>query len=143
VKVLFVCTANSCRSQMAETWAHHLFPENWVVNSAGLLTHRITSRTRKAMAEVGLDMAGQHSKTFDELDLDSYDLCVTLSQSSSKYFPELADSSRHIKLPISDPMSAEGSDEEIAMAFRIGRDLIKEIVMDVCEGKFAVGKLST
>jgi len=90
VKVLFVCTANSCRSQMAETWAHHLFPENWVVNSAGLLTHRITSRTRKAMAEVGLDMAGQHSKTFDELDLDSYDLCVTLSQSSSKYFPELA-----------------------------------------------------
>jgi arsenate reductase (thioredoxin) len=125
---------------MAETWAHHLFPADWVANSAGLLTHRITSRTKAAMAEVGLDMAGQVSKTFDSLDLDSYDLCVTLSQSSSKYFPELADPDRHIKLPINDPMSAKGSDEEIVEAFRRGRDQIKEIVMDVCEGKLVGGK---
>ncbi len=137
MKILFVCTANSCRSQMAEAWAHHLFPTDWIVESAGLLTHRITGRTKAAMAEVGLDMAGQHSKTFDGLDLDTYDLCVTLSQSSTKYFPELSDQRRHIKLPISDPMSAQGSEEEIVEAFRRGREQIKDIVMDVCEGKFS------
>ena len=91
------------------------------------------------MAEVGLDMSGQFSKTFDGLDLDSYDLCVTLSQSSSKYFPELANPQAHIPIPITDPMSAEGSSEEIAAAFRVGRDRIKEIVMDVCEGKYPSG----
>ncbi len=91
---------------MAETWARHLFPSDWIVESAGLLTHRITSRTKAAMAEVGLDMSGQFSKTFDGLALDSFDLCVTLSQSSSKYFPELANPQAHIQIPISDPMSS-------------------------------------
>ena len=124
---------------MAETWARHLFPSDWVVESAGLLTHRITSRTKAAMDEVGLDMSGQISKTFDGFDLDSFDLCVTLSQSSSKYFPELADPQAHIQIPITDPMSAEGSAEEVAEAFRVGRDRIKEIVMDVCEGKYRAG----
>ncbi len=143
MKVLFVCTANSCRSQMAETWAHHLFGSDWIVESAGLLTHRITSRTKAAMAEVGLDMSDQYSKTFDGLALDTYDLCVTLSQSSSKYFPELADQHRHIKMPITDPMSVAGSEKEIVEAFRRGRDQIKEIVMNVCEGKLAAGNSST
>ena len=131
MKVLFICTANSCRSQMAEAWARHLFPADWTVASGGLLTYRITDKTRAAMAEVGLDMVGQETKTFDKFDLDSFDLVVTLSREAGRYLPALADPSRHLRRPVSDPMSATGSDEEIRTAFGAGRDQIKKIVSDL------------
>ncbi|MCK9996783.1 MAG: arsenate reductase ArsC [Candidatus Krumholzibacteria bacterium] len=131
MRVLFICTANSCRSQMAEAWAHKLFPADWTVLSGGLLTYPISDNTRGAMAEVGLDMAGQKTKTFDQFDLDSFDLVVTLSNEASRYLPRLADPERHLRRPVSDPMSATGSTEEIQTAFRRGRDLIKMIVQDI------------
>jgi arsenate reductase len=131
VKVLFICTANSCRSQMAEAWARHLFPDGWIVDSGGLLTYPITEKTRAAMAEVGLDMAGQQTKTFDQFDLDSYDLVVTLSGEAGRYLPALADPARHFRSPVTDPMSATGSAEEIQAAFRLGRDRIRRIVSDI------------
>jgi arsenate reductase len=131
VRVLFLCTANSCRSQMAEAWAHKLFPAGWTVLSGGLLTYPISDNTRGAMAEVGLDMAGQKTKTFDQFDLDSFDLVVTLSNEAGRYLPSLADPKRHLRRPVTDPMSATGSSEEIQAAFRKGRDGIKLIVQDV------------
>lgn len=135
MKVLFICTANSCRSQMAEAWARHLFPGEWTVDSGGLLTYPITRETRGAMAEVGLDMAGQQTKTFDRFDLDSYDLVVTLSKEAGGYLPSLADPTRHLHRPVTDPMSAKGSAEEILNAFRVGRDRIKQIVQEVISGE--------
>ena len=137
MKVLFICTANSCRSQMAEAWARHLFPAGWTVESGGLLTYPITDKTRAAMAEVGLDMSGQEAKTFDQFDLDSYDLVVTLSKEAGRYLPALADPNRHLHRPVSDPMSATGSAEEIQAAFREGRDRIKGIVRAIVEGRSA------
>ena len=135
MKVLFICTANSCRSQMAEAWARRLFPGEWTVHSGGLLTYPITDKTRGAMAEVGLDMAGQETKTFDRFDLDSFDLVVTLSKEAGGYLPSLAQPSRHLRRPIVDPMSAKGSPEEIREAFRVGRDQIKRIVVDILGGQ--------
>ena len=134
MKVLFICTANSCRSQMAEAWARRLFPAGWTVLSGGLLTYPISDNTRGAMSEVGLDMAGQETKTFDQFDLDSFDLVVTLSNESGRYLPRLADPGRHLRRPVSDPMSATGSSEEIQAAFRLGRDRIKQIVQDILAG---------
>jgi arsenate reductase len=131
MKILFICTANSCRSQMAEAWARHLFPAGWEVSSGGLLTYRITEKTRRAMAEVGLDMAGQDTKTFDRFDLNSFDLVVTLSKEAGLYLPGLAASERHLRRPVTDPMSATGEPEEIEAAFRTGRDLIRQIVLDI------------
>lgn len=131
MKVIFICTANSCRSQMAEAWARHLYPADWTICSGGLLTYRITEKTKAAMAEVGLDMAGQQTKTFDRFDLDTFDLVVTLSKEAGSYLPQLADPSRHLRKPISDPMSSEGSDEEIRTAFREGRDRVKGIVEEI------------
>lgn len=131
MKILFICTANSCRSQMAEAWARHLGPADWTISSGGLLTYRITEKTRNAMAEVGLDMAGQETKTFDGFDLDSFDLVVTLSKEAGLYLPPLADSGRHLRRPVTDPMSATGSDQEVREAFRQGRDQIKQIVQDI------------
>lgn len=128
MKVIFICTANSCRSQMAEAWAHRLFPAGWTIHSGGLLTYPITDDTRRTMAEVGLDMAGQESKTFDQFDLDVFDLVVTLSTEASRYLPGLADPARLLRRPIEDPMSATGPPEKIQDAFRLGRDRIKRIV---------------
>ena len=116
MKVLFVCTANSCRSQMAEAWAHSLFPADWTAASAGLVTHRITERTRWVMEEVGLDMAGQESKTFAAVALDAFDLVVTLSEEAGQFLPPLADPGRLVKRPVDDPMSFRGEPEEVREA---------------------------
>ncbi|MBD3219992.1 arsenate reductase [bacterium] len=131
MRVLFVCTANSCRSQMAEAWARRLFPTGWEVASAGLLTYPISARTRAVMEEVGLDMAGQSPQSIDEVDLDRFDLVVTLGREAGRYLPELADPARHWKRPIDDPMGAEGTPDEVRAAFRRGRDQVRAIVDEV------------
>ncbi len=113
---------------MAEAWAKQLFPADWAVQSAGLLTYRISAKTRAVMAEVGLDMAGQEPKTIDQVDLDSFDLIVTLSKEAGKYLPALARPERHRRLPVDDPMSFQGSPEETRADFRRGRDEIRAIV---------------
>jgi arsenate reductase len=128
MKVLFVCTANSCRSQMAEAWAGALFPPHWQAASAGLLTYRITAKTRAVMAEVGLDMAGQEPKTIDQVELDAFDLVVTLSQEAGQYLPALAHPERHRRHPVADPMAFHGTADATRAEFRRGRDEIRAIV---------------
>lgn len=131
MKVLFVCLANSCRSQMAEAWAKHLFPEGWQAHSGGLLTYPISRKTQAIMAEVGVPMDGQHPKSIDGFDLDGFDLVVTLSRDAGKYLPGLAVPERHWRRPITDPMQAEGTPEEVRAAFREGRDRVRAIVDEV------------
>ncbi|MEN8007365.1 MAG: arsenate reductase ArsC [Candidatus Krumholzibacteriota bacterium] len=134
MNVIFICTANSCRSQMAEAWAGRLFPAEWTACSGGLLTYPITDNTRRAMAEVGLDMAGQETKTFDRFDLDSFDLVVTLSNEAGRYLPVLSHPERHLPRPITDPMSSTGSADEVQAAFGRGRERIKGIVEEIIRG---------
>lgn len=139
MKVLFICTANSCRSQMAEAWARHLFPADWSISSGGLLTYRITEKTRHTMKEVGLDMAGQKTKTIDGFDLDSFDLVVTLSEEAGRFLPPLSDPSRHIRRAMKDPMGVKDDPEVVRQAFRTGRDHIQGIVKAIAEGKITAG----
>lgn len=134
MKVLFICTANSCRSQMAEAWARKLFPDGWEVASCGLVTYPIVQETKAAMQEVGLDLEDQRSQSLDEYDLDRFDLIVTLSRQSGRFLPALRDPSRHVRRPVEDPMSFRGTPEEVAEAFRQGRDRIRQIVEDVVAG---------
>ena len=131
MNVLFVCTANSCRSQMAEAWAHRLFPAGWQAASAGLLVHPIGRRTRAIMAEVGLDLAHQYAKPIDAVDVDGFDLVVDLSAEAGRYLPPLRDPARLWRRPIPDPMEAEGAPEEIRAAFRAGRERARAVVLEV------------
>jgi len=126
-----MCLANSCRSQMAEAWARQLFPDGWEVESAGLITYPIVEKTRAAMAEVGVAMDGQHSKSIDIFELDDFDLIVTLSRQAAQFLPALARPECHLRRPVPDPMSATGSSEEVRTAFAAGRDRIREIVTEV------------
>jgi arsenate reductase len=135
MKIIFLCTANSCRSQMAETWARHLLPEPWEIHSAGLITYPITRDTRNAMREVGLDMIGQESKSLDGYDLDAFDLVVTLSDEAGRFLPQLSDPGRHLHHPLTDPMSATGTAEEIRQAFARARDQIKNLVQQIGAGE--------
>jgi arsenate reductase len=134
VKVLFMCTANSCRSQMAEAWAHSLFPEPWEAASCGLITYPIAEDTRAAMAEVGVGMEGQYSKSLDQIDLDAFDRVVTLSRSAGQYLPRLHDTERHVHWPVPDPMSAVGDRTQVRAAFARGRDQIRTLVAALAAG---------
>jgi len=134
MRILFVCTANSCRSQMAEAWARDLFPEHWQVSSAGLLTYPISRRTKAVMDEVGLDLSNHHSKSIEEVDLESFDMVVTLSKEAEQYLPELRDGAEHRRRAFRDPMGATGNPEEVRRAFREGRqkalDIVQEVISD-------------
>jgi arsenate reductase (thioredoxin) len=146
MKILFVCTANSCRSQMAEGWARHLAPAGWTIASAGLMTYPISRRTRAVMEEVGLDLAGQETKSIDVFDLDSFDLVVTLSEEAGSYLPALQDPQRHWRRPFTDPMAATGTPDEVRQAFRTGRDQARQVVLEVldaCQGPRTSGGLSS
>ncbi|MHB8079287.1 MAG: arsenate reductase ArsC [Candidatus Krumholzibacteriia bacterium] len=129
MRVLFVCTANSCRSQMAEGWARRLWPSDWEAHSAGLVTYPITAATREAMAEAGVDLTGQESKPIDLFWLGDFDLVVTLSEEAARFLPPLDDPARHRHHPVDDPMTARGGPEEIRAAFRRARDEIRAIVV--------------
>jgi len=139
VKVLFVCTANACRSQMAEAWARALFPAGWSAASCGLLPYTVSRRARWVMEEAGVSMEGQESKTFDAVDLASFDLVVTLSEEAGRFLPIPAGGPRHVPVPVDDPMAAEGSPDEVREDFRRCRDQIREIVVGVVEGRFGAG----
>lgn len=128
MNVIFLCTANSCRSQMAEAWARRLFPSDWRAASAGLVTYPVTERTRAAMASAGVAMDGQKSKSLDSFDLDDFDLVVTLSEEAGRFLPPLADPARHLHAPLDDPMAATGPDAEVAACFVRARDRLRELV---------------
>ncbi|MBE0565528.1 MAG: arsenate reductase ArsC [Krumholzibacteria bacterium] len=135
MKVLFVCTANACRSQMAEAWARVLFPAGWSAASCGLFPHRVSERARWVMQEAGVGMDGQESKSYDQVDLDAFDLIVSLSEEAGRFLPEPGDPRRHRRVPVDDPVTATGTVEEIRDAFRAGRQRIRAIVQDVVDGR--------
>ncbi len=103
------------------------------------MTYRITEKTRFTMEEVGLDMGGQETKTIDSHDLDSFDLVVTLSEEAGRFLPLLADPARHIRRPMTDPMSVKGEAEKVRQAFRTGRDHIRGIVQAIVDGDIVAG----
>jgi arsenate reductase len=120
---------------MAEAWARHLFPRDWQIASAGLLTYPITESTRRVMREVGLDLVGQESKTLDRFDLQQFDLIVTLSEEAGRFLPTLERPERHLHRPLTDPMGVEGNPEERLLAFRTARDEIRDLVTGIGSGE--------
>lgn len=89
-KILFLCTGNSCRSQMAEGWCRHLWNEQYESYSAGTRKHGLNVRAVKVMAEVGLDISNHFSKTIEELPNVQFDYVVTVCDAAKErcpYFP--------------------------------------------------------
>jgi arsenate reductase len=127
-KIVFVCTGNSCRSQMAEGFARHLGGDRWEVHSAGTSPQGVNPRALRAMAEAGVDISGQRSKAIAPGLLESADIVVTLCGDAEEKCPLTPPSVRRLHWPLEDPARATGTEEEIMARFRAVRDEIRQRV---------------
>jgi arsenate reductase (thioredoxin) len=122
--ILFLCVANSARSQMAEGLARQMLGPDVTVLSAGSAPSRVNPHAVEAMAELGIDISGQHSKSVEEIDVRALDLVVTLC--AEEVCPVLPGRVRRLHWPIPDPASKDTSIPPDAMRerFRTARDTI-------------------
>ncbi|MBA7658566.1 Arsenate reductase [subsurface metagenome] len=138
IKVLFLCTGNSCRSQIAEAWARHLKSDVIEPYSAGIRPIGVSSRTIKVMAEAGVDISGHTSKGVDELVGIDFDYVVTVCDNARQQCPMFPGRTKHVHKSFDDPYFATGSEEEIMAVFRRVRDEIKtfiETLPEILESK--------
>jgi arsenate reductase len=125
-RVMFLCTANSCRSQMAEGLMRELAKGRVEVHSAGLFAAGVHPRAAQVMKEIGIDIAPQHSKDIDAGLLREMDYAITLCGNAERTCPTTPPEVRRIHWPIEDPVGARGSEEEVLKEFRRARDEIKK-----------------
>lgn len=131
--ILFLCTGNSCRSQMAEGWARQLGGSLFEVRSAGIETHGKNPRAIAVMEEAGLDISRQESTRVTDAMLEQADLVVTVCGHADEHCPVLPAGTNKEHWPLEDPAKAEGTEEEIMNVFRASRDDIKQRVQDLLE----------
>ena len=118
IKILFVCTGNSCRSQIAEGWARHLKGNVIDAYSAGIRPIGVNSRAIKVMAEEGVDISNQKSQSLDEFSEIDFDYVITLCDNAAQRCPTLMNKARVIHKPFEDPYFATGSEKDIMETFR-------------------------
>ena len=121
-KVLFLCTGNSCRSQMAEAIANANFGDQWEAVSAGTQpTGQVHPKALRVLAEIGIDHEGR-SKPADEFRGVKFDLVVTVCGDAAENCPVWLGKGRKVHLGFPDPAKVRGSEEEVLAAFRSVRD---------------------
>lgn len=139
VKILFLCTKNSCRSQIAEGWARHLKSEVLEPSSAGIEVYRLDPYAVKVMAEAGVDISSQYSKHVNDLDNDIFDCVVTVCDSAHERCPVFPALTKVFHVGFEDPPRlAEGAEsgEEIMTHYRRVRDEIMGFVKTLPEALF-------
>ncbi|AOM83441.1 arsenate reductase (thioredoxin) [Salisediminibacterium beveridgei] len=120
----FLCTGNSCRSQMAEGWGKHILSDEWDVYSAGIEAHGVNPKAVKAMNEVKIDINDQTSDMIDQDLLKKADLVVTLCGHANDVCPATPPDKERVHWGFDDPAKAEGSEEEKWAVFQQVRDQI-------------------
>jgi len=136
IKILFLCTGNACRSQIAEGWARHLKDDVIDAYSAGIIPAGLSSRAAEVMAEAGVDISQQYSKHIDDLQGIDFDYVITLcdnvrelgSTSSLYNCPVFPGKAKMIHRGFDDPSFMFGTEQEIMTAFRRTRDRIRAYV---------------
>jgi len=135
-KILFFCTGNSCRSRMAEGWARHLKHDRIEAASAGVWTHGLNPLAVKVMAEVGVAISSQHSKTTDELAGREFDYVITVCSHADENCPFFRAKTRVLHHGFDDPpkLALEAAtDEEAPLHYRRVRDEIRTFVKKLPE----------
>jgi len=122
LRVLFLCVANSCRSQMAEGLARHFFPKRIEAFSAGIFAAGLSQQAATVMAESGIDISGQTSKDFGKLLDEEFDNVITLCGELEEKCPVFPGKARHIHMEFDDPTFSPGSEEERLERHRQIRD---------------------
>jgi len=134
-RVLFLCTGNSARSQMAEGWLRHLGGDRYEALSAGTRPQGVNPLAIRVMAEAGVDISGQRSKSVDELVGEDLDLLVTVCGGAKESCPVFLGKVKDRQhWPFDDPAQARGSEEQVLAVFRRVRDEIRARVASFVRG---------
>jgi arsenate reductase len=128
LKVLFLCTGNSCRSQMAEGWAEFLKSDCIDACSAGVMPGRVNEKAIEIMAEVGVDISGHYSKHIEDLAGIEFDYIVTVCDNAREQCPMFVGSGKIVHNQFDDPSFVIGTVEEVNAEFRRVRDEIRAFV---------------
>ncbi len=127
-KVLFLCTGNSCRSQMAEGLLRHKAKDSFEVASAGTNPHPVNPLAVKIMEEIGVDISGHNSKSVNKFLNQEFDYIITVCNQANETCPIFPGRTKSIHWDLKDPAQAEGSEEEKLKTFRqIRKELMSRI----------------
>lgn len=131
LNLLFLCTGNSCRSQMAEGWARTLLHGQCIAYSAGVVAHGLNPNAVSVMAEVGIDISQQLSRSIDELPKVAFDVVVTVCDNARESCPIYPGARVQIHHSFDDPprLAAESSHDEGLEIYRRVRDEIRDMVV--------------
>ena len=135
-KILFLCTGNSCRSQMAEGWARHLNGDVLDPYSAGIETHGLNPNAVRVMAEAGVDISSQRSKLVDEFKDMEFDYVVTVCGHAHETCPFFPGCTKVVHIGFDDPpkqAAACATEEEKLNCYRRIRDQIRDYVESLPE----------
>ncbi len=133
IKIMFLCTANSCRSQMAEGLARELGRGVIEPCSAGIMTADVQPRAIAVMKEIGIDITAQKSKLIEPRLLKQIDMVISLCHHADALCPSLPEGIKKLHWPIKDPVGMIGTEEMIMREFRRARDEIKKLIIKFIE----------
>lgn len=122
--ILFLCTANAIRSQMAEGYARSVLPKHVTVYSAGTMPGGVHPMAIDAMEEIGIDISHHRSKSIADIPVEKIDLVITLCGNADQLCPEFPKKTKRLHWPIPDPYQIARPGEDIRAAFRQTRDEI-------------------
>ena len=129
--IYFLCTGNSCRSQMAEGFARQILGRRFDVVSGGIEPSRVNPLAIRVMAEAGIDISHHESKPIDQDLLGRSQIAVTLCSDAEERCPLTPPQVRRLHWPLDDPARAKGSEEEVLAVFRRVRDKILRRIEDL------------
>jgi arsenate reductase len=128
IKILFLCTGNSCRSQIAEGWAKHLKSDVMDVYSAGIAPGTLNQMAVKVMAEAGIDISAQKPKHVNELKNIDFDYVVTICDNARENCPIFPHKTKLFHKTFEDPTFMVGTEQQIKAAFVKLRDQMKKFI---------------
>ena len=129
-RVLFVCTGNRARSQMAEGLLRHLAGDRFEAHSAGTKPKGLAGQTVEVMREIGIDISGQRSKHVEEYAGQPFDYVITVCDSARQVCPVFPGGGQRIHWDVEDPLYAELRGESTAQALRDARDELRRRIQE-------------
>jgi len=129
-RVLFICTHNSCRSQMAEALLRAYYGDRYEVYSAGIEKKRVNPRAIRVLGDMGIDMSRHTAKTLQELPIRTFDVAVTVCNEAHEECPIYPGAKKILHKNFEDPSEITGTENEVLSAFRNTRDEIHKWIKE-------------